>query len=125
LFPLLKGWFLFDIECVCGCLDVRGARVECLLASLAPQIAPLGALVKGNESRIKSESREEQDTWRVWTRRVMLRREQKMKKHGNDKLTDKRKLRRSKTDLPKYSESHFDVVNLNRVLIFTSEKGTY
>jgi hypothetical protein len=81
--------------------------------------------VKGNESRIKSESREEQDTWRVWTRRVMLRREQKMKKHGNDKLTDKRKLRRSKTDLSKYSETHIDVVKLNRALIFTSEKETY
>jgi hypothetical protein len=69
-----------------------GRRVECLLASLAPQIAPLGALVKGNESRIKSESREAQSTWRVWTRRVMLRREQKMKTHGDDKFTFKRKL---------------------------------
>jgi hypothetical protein len=69
--------------------------VECLLASLAPQIAPLGALVKGNESRIKSESRDAQSTWRVWTTRVMLRREQKMKTHGDDKFTFKRKLSRS------------------------------
>jgi hypothetical protein len=77
---------------VCGCLDVRGKQSGVFTGIARPQIAPLGALVKGNGSRIKSEIREEQSTWRVWTRRVMLRREHGMKMHGDDKFTFKSKL---------------------------------